>query len=296
MNKLFVWLIGLAAPLLGGIGADPHAVQLILRAKLIMDDRSGTVMGRQQSSPKKNIAWLIYGILTLFGAMLIILPAVIDDTPTAIGLVYCVWMVYIGLMLITEMSENLFDQRDLYVLLSRPINSVTLSLARILHIAAFSAKFALCLGVPTAIYLLIAKGFWVVLVYALLGVLAVAITMTGTLVFYLILLRRVPPERLKKVVGYFQMVATGFFFFAYQIPNLFGGEFEMLAGVRLVDEAWGFAFPGLWLGGLYKMLLLQQPGALALVQGTLGLAAAGFGTWFYVRQSRGYVDRLLALR
>ncbi|MEL7161615.1 MAG: hypothetical protein AAFN92_12725 [Bacteroidota bacterium] len=296
MNKLLIWLVGLAGPFWRQLGADPRATGLILRAKLLMDDRGGSVMGRQKTSQKKGMEWLLYGMLTLFGALLIILPIFIEDTPTAIGLVYCAWMVYIGLMLITEMSENLFDQRDLYVLLSRPINSVTLSLARILHIAAFSAKFALCLGVPTGIYLAVAEGIPALLVYGLLGVLAVAITMTGTLVFYLILLRRVPPERLKKFVGYFQMVATGFFFFAYQIPNLFGGEFEMLGGVQLVDAPWGFAFPGLWLGGLYKTLLLQGPGALALVQGLLGLTAATVGGWFYVRQSRGYVNNLLALR
>lgn len=296
MNKLLVWFVGLAAPLWRTLGADPRAISLILTAKLKMDDRSGAVMGRQQSSQKKGMEWLVYGMLTFFGCGLIILPAFIEDTATGIGLVYSVWIIYIGLLLITEMSENLFDQRDLYVLLSRPINSITLSMARILHIAAFSAKFALCLGVPVGIYLVFAVGPLAWLVYTLLGILVLAITMTGTLVFYLIMLRNIAPERLKKIVGYFQMVATAIFFFAYQIPNLFGGSFDALEGLKLVDTSWGFAFPGLWLGGLYKTILFQGPGALALVQGALGLLAAAGGLWFYVRQSRGYVNNLLALR
>lgn len=295
MNKLFTWLVGLANPLWRRLGADPNALRLILTAKLIMDDRGGAVMGRRQTQ-KKGMEWFLYLMLFLFGCGLVILPYWMTDKATAIGLVYSVWMIYIGLLLITEMSENLFDQRDLYVLLSRPINDVTLSLSRILHIAVFSAKFALLLGGPVGVYVLIGIGVWPFVIYVLLGVLAVVLTMTGTLVSYLILLRRVPKHKLKQIVGYFQMVATGIFFFAYQLPNLFGGSFEMLDQVHLVDTAWGFIFPGLWLGGLFKLLTFSGPGALAILQGLIGLGAAAFGLWFYIRESRDYASNLLELR
>lgn len=295
MNKLFTWLVGLANPLWRSLGADPHAIKLILTAKLLMDDRSGVVVGRRQTQ-KKGMEWFIYLMLLLFGGGIAALPFFLDDLSTAIGIAFSVCIVYIGLLLITEMSENLFDQRDVYVLLSRPINDLTLSLARILHIAVFSSKFALCLLAPLAIVLTIKAGVWALIAYFILCILTIAITMTGTLVFYLVMLRSVPKHRLKQIVGYFQMIATGIFFFAYQIPNLLGDTLGSFDGLILVDQPLGFAFPGLWLGGLFKVMTFGGPGTLAILQGVLGLAAAGGGLWFYVRQSKGYVSNLLALR
>ncbi|MEM6771116.1 MAG: hypothetical protein AAF597_11065, partial [Bacteroidota bacterium] len=205
MNKLFTWLVGLANPLWKSLGADPQAIKLILTAKLIMDDRAGIVMGRRQAK-QKGMEWFLYVMLLLFGCGIAAIPFFVNDLATVVGMAFSVIIVYIGLLLITEMSENLFDQRDLYILLSRPINDLTLSLARILHIAVFSAKFALCLGGPLGVVLVIKAGVWPFLVYLLLSVLTISITMTGTLVCYLLLLRSVPKHRLKQIVGYFQMI------------------------------------------------------------------------------------------
>ena len=103
MNKLFTWLVGLANPLWRRLGADPNALRLILTAKLIMDDRGGAVMGRRQTQ-KKGMEWFLYLMLFLFGCGLVILPYWMTDKATAIGLVYSVWMIYIGLLL--ELAGN----------------------------------------------------------------------------------------------------------------------------------------------------------------------------------------------
>ncbi len=294
MNKLFVWLVGLANPLWSRLGADPKAIALILSAKLKMDDRGGFAMGRQQSK-KSGMQTFVYLFIAMFGVFLVMIFNMVNDVPTALGFVFSFWMIYIGLMLITEMSENLFDQRDLYVLLSRPINDLTLSLSRILHIGVFASKFGLCLGVPTGIYFLGWVGGWPFFVYLLLSVFTLLITMTGTLVFYLILLRRVAPERVKKIVGYFQIVATFIFFIAYQLPSLVG-DISQFKDMVMVGEPLGFAFPGLWLGGLYKAMTQFGGGWMTFAQAAIAVVAAVGGLWFYVRQSRGYADRLLALR
>lgn len=294
MNKLFLWLVSLLNPLWRQFGADPKALDLILAAKLKMDDRGGFAMGRRQKK-QKNMEYLTYFFVGLMGAALLVVFTMTKDVATAVGLGFCVWVCYIGLMLITEMSENLFDQRDLYVLLSRPINDFTLSISRILHITVFASKFGLSLGVPTFVYLGIFEGVWPALAYFLVSILTIVITMTGTLVFYLVLLQRVPSDRVKKIVGYFQIVAAMLFFLAYQLPGLVG-DFVNVENIVLVDTAAGFSFPGLWLGGLYKAMTSTSTGVMAYAQAGLALLAAGAGSWFYLRQSVGYSERLLALR
>lgn len=294
MNKLMIWLVGLANPLWQAFGADPKALQLILATKLKMDDRGGYVMGQQQK-PKSGMEKLVFFFMTLFGAFTILFFVKLDHQATAISLVFSFWVIYIGLLLITELSETLFDARDLYVLLSRPITDVTLSLSRILHIGVFTTKFALCFAVPVGIYLAIWEGPWPLLVFCFLAVVTVVITMTGTLVFYLILLRRVPAQKLKKIIGYFQMLATGLFFILYQLPQ-FMDSFEGIADFRVSGEWSGFLFPGFWLGGWWSMLVEGGATSLSWAQAGLAIVAASAGAWFYVRQSSNYGEKLLELR
>lgn len=295
MNKLFLWLVSLLNPLWRQFGADPKAINLILAAKLKLDDRAGLAMGGQRQKKKKGMEYLTYFFVGLFGLFLVFLFSVIDDTASAVGLGFCVWVCYIGLMLITEMSQNLFDQRDLYILLSRPINDYTLSITRILHITVFASKFGLSLGLPSFVYLGFVEGPWSAIVYFFVGIMAIILTITGTLVFYLILLKKVPTDRVKKIVGYFQIIATFVFFTAYQLPSLLG-DLNSLEGVNLVDSAVGFSFPGLWLGGLFKALTTTSIGWMAYAQAALALLAVVFGSWFYLKQSSGYAERLLSLK
>ncbi|TXF91652.1 hypothetical protein FUA23_00270 [Neolewinella aurantiaca] len=294
MNKLFLWLVSLFNPVWRSIGADPKAIYLILKAKLLMDDRGGMMMGQRQKR-KKGMEYMTFIFIGIFGLCLVGLFMITEHYATAVGLGFSMWVAFIGMMLITEMSENLFDQRDLYVLLSRPINDFTLSISRILHIAVFAGKFGLCLGLPTLVYLAVFAGAWPAFVYFLLSILTIVITMTGTLVFYLLLLRHVDSAKLKKIVGYFQIVATFFFFIAYQLPSLIG-DVKVLQNIVVVGKPLGFTFPGLWLGGLYEAMTTTTASPLAYAQGLLALIAAGTGLWFYIRQSRGYADRLLQLR
>ncbi|MFK8164937.1 MAG: hypothetical protein AB8H12_20995 [Lewinella sp.] len=294
MNKLFLWLVSFLDPVWRKFDADPKAIKLILAAKLKMDDRSGFAMGKRKQQ-KKGMEYMTYFFIGLMGLFLVYLFQLSENPATAVGLGFSVWVCYIGLMLITEMSENLFDQRDLYVLLSRPINDYTLSISRILHITVFSGKFALCLGLPSFVYLGIVEGPWPAIAYFLVSIVAIVVIMTGTLVFYLLLLRKVPANRVKKIVGYFQILATFVFITMYQLPSLLG-DVNDLQNLKVVDSPLGFSFPGLWLGGLFKVMTTTSVGWMGFAQAALALIAAGFGGWFYLRQSTGYADRLLALR
>lgn len=298
MNKLFVWLVSRFNFLWSRLGADPRALALILLVKLKMDDRVGYVMGRQQAR-KTDMQYLIFGIAFLLGGIFVLPLIFMEHQATALGLIFSVWILYISFLLITEMSESLFDTRDLYILLSRPLNGVTLSLARMLHIGVFTGKFALCLGFIPGCYILFWIGPWAFIVYFILSLLAVILTMTSTLVVYLIILRNVAPEKVRNVIGYFQIVATVFFFALYQAPNLLnssGNELDLNFGlIRIVGEEWGFIFSGFWIAALWSLLVEGGANLLTYLQAGLGIAAAVAGLIFYVRRSSHYGENMLSM-
>lgn len=294
MNKLFVSLVRRLGAVWKSLGADPTAVALILDAKLKMNDRGGYVLGQRQA-PQSGMEYLVFFVMFLFGGMTIGLYFLFDRPADATGLIFTAWIIYIGLLLVTELSNNLFDTRDLYILLTRPITDATFSLARTLHIATFTAKFALCLGSPVLVFVSIYYGPWAGISFLVAAICTVIITMVLTLGAYLLLIRYVPSHKVRRYVGYIQIFLTSFFFILYQLPNLlntidFGDKFVL---PQLVGDWWGYVFPGLWVGGLWGGLNGLDLTGHTFVQAALGLVVTVGGSLFYVHQSKGYGQKLI---
>ncbi|MEL6669380.1 MAG: hypothetical protein AAFP08_10465 [Bacteroidota bacterium] len=296
MNKLFVWLTRQAAPLWRALGADPQALVYILDAKLKIDDRGGYAFGRQSTGGKGSIEFMAYFFITLFGLALVFLPAMFVHQPTAMGLVYSAWFVFVGFMLITEMSENMFDLRDLQLLLTKPINDLTFSLSRGLHVLVFTAKFTLCLALGLIVYFIGWRSPLEYLAFALVGILTAVLTMSATLALYLFLLRKVESSRLRKVIGWIQIILGVFFFTLYQLPNLVDMDGTSFGDFQLVDQLNGYWFPGLWLGALWGLLSGYSLGVHGIIQAVLGLGVVLAGAWFYISQSKDYGEKLMNLR
>lgn len=294
MNKLFVLLVNSFAPLWRKLGADPRALALILSAKLKMDDRGGYVMGQRQQ-PKSGMEFLVFMFMGLLGCFSISAFFLLDIPADALAIIFSFWLLYVGLMLITEMSENLFDTRDIYILLTRPITDATLSLSRILHIGVFTSKFVFSLGLPVFVFMLFYYGIWPALTFFLCSVIIVVTTMVSTLITYLMLLRYAPADKVRKWVGYLQIVMASFFFILYQLPNILGETLSKADFVlpEIVGNGWGFLFPGFWAAGLWATLNGQIVNALSIGQAALAIFAAVFGLIFYVRQSRDYGQNLV---
>ena len=293
---MFLWLTGRLAPLWLRLGADPRALRLILDAKLKMGDRSLQVMGMEQSN-SRDYSGIMYFFLFLFGCLFIALYLAFEDQPTAVGLIFTFVSVYLGFMLVTEMSEHLFDLRDLTILYSRPITDATLSLSRGLLILTFTAKFALPLLLPLGLVLLFLSPLLAVL-YFFLSILIVAMTVSFTLGLYLSLLRRVPTHRLRRALGYLQIGLSTFFVVGYQLPNLLnlssggGGE---IWDLHIAGTWWGFVWPGFWLGGIWD-LVTTGGNLLSLSQALLALFATAASVAYYLRQSGDYGSQLMGMR
>ncbi|MEM8586332.1 MAG: hypothetical protein AAGF87_18805 [Bacteroidota bacterium] len=295
MNKLFLWLTRQAAPLWSALGADPQAMVHILRAKLKIDDRGGYAFGRQSMNSNGNMAFFAYFFITLFGLVLVFLPAGLAHQPTAMGLVFSAWFVFIGFMLISEMSESMFDLRDLQLLLTKPINDLTFSLSRGLHVLVFTSKFTLCLAIGLIVYFIVWRGPLQLLAFLFVGIWAAVLTMSATLALYLVLLRKVETSRLRKVIGWMQIILGIFFFTLYQLPSLLDLDGLSVSDFKLVDDLSAYWFPPLWLGALWGLLSGFAMEVHGLIQAALGFGIVIAGAWFYVSQSKGYGEKLMKL-
>ena len=296
MNRLLLWSVACLAPVWQGLGADPRALRLILASKMKIGDRSLKVLGQAQGK-SSDYAILMYCFLFLIGIFLVFLYLAVDDKPTAIGMIFTFVSVYLAFMLVTEMTDTLFDSRDLTLLYSRPVSDATLSLSRGLYVLLFAGKFVLPLTVPLGLGLLYLAPLMVP-VYALLCLLLTVIVVSMTLGLYLTLLRRMAPDRLRRVLGYLQVGLTTLFILVYQLPNLINltDSGDGIFDLRIVGTFWGFCWPGFWLGGVWDSLTHFGVRPLSIVQGLLGIGGAAVGVRYFVSQGSNYGAQLMGVR
>ena len=295
MNSLLLWSVGRLGSLWRGLGADPRALRLILETKLKVGDRSLKMPGRTQEKAT-DFSVLIYFFLFLFGCLLAFVYLGSTDPATGIGLGLTAIGIYVAFMLVIEMADTLFDRRDLSLLYSRPVNDATLSLSRGLYILLFASKFVLPLSVPVALAVVYRQPLFFPLY--LLIVLLLTITVVGlTMGVYLTMLRRMPPENLRRNLNYAQIGFTTIIIALYQLPNLLNltGSGGWLLERQLAGSGWGFLGPGFWLAGLWDTVSHPLARPMSLAQAVLGVGVAAWSVGFFVRQGRNYGAQMMAM-
>ncbi|OAV42791.1 hypothetical protein [Lewinella sp. 4G2] len=294
MNKLFVWLIGLFGPLWERAGADPRAVKLIVATKLKVSDRvpKGMNYGARKKKPSKWMEFFSYFMMALIGLVVVVLLFKFDHQPTALGIGYSVIGIYLCMMLVLELSDSIFDTRDVSVLLSRPISDFTFALSRGLFVFAYAAKMMLSMALPPFICLAFIAPLQLPIFFLATTAITV-ISTVGILSFYQFLLRKLSTATLKKVLSTTQMLFSGFFIMIYLGPQLASGIDDSYYGIRLVGETAGFIFPSFWIGAWHD--LGAGATTLSYVQAGLGLATVILASVVYRSQAQGYAAGLLKL-
>ena len=295
MNSLLLWLIGLLAPVWRGLGADPRAVKLIVATKLRVSDRTSTktLSGTKKKKTGKWAEALSYLMLLFIGGILVLFMIRIDHLPTALGAGYVILAVYLAMLLILELSESIFDTRDVTVLLSRPITDMTFALARGLFVFTYSVKMMLVMTIIPFGYLAMTSPLELPIFLVATTALTVMSTVT-VLIFYQYLLRKLSANRFKKLLGTIQIAFSGFFISLYLAPQLIGNIDENAAGLRIVGEVYGFAFPSFWVAAWHD--LGAEATALSYVQAGLGVFAFIAAVYLYRTQAGGYGASLMQLR
>ncbi len=229
------------------MGIDYQQLESILRVKLIMDNRRGFANStkKKNSSNQLLLQTIVYTVLGVFIGTFI---SSISHTLTAYTLVFSMIMAMIAMMMISEFSVVLIDTRDNAILLPRPVNSKTMTLAKILHIAIYLLQLSLSLSIASFVYTILNYGFLVALGFLFMVFLSTLFTLFLTNLFYLGLMRVVNGEKLKDILVYFQIGMAILFMGAYQLlPRLI--EMSDFYNAQMAVEWWTYLIPSAWFAG-----------------------------------------------
>jgi ABC-2 type transport system permease protein len=163
MDKLFLKCITWLNPILARMGVDTVQLGLILRLKLMIDNRRPKGMFARTSNKQMKegkMQWLTT-IMTLIMGVLIALVLVMNNAPYVTHTIYfLIFMVLMALTMISDFTSVLIDVRDHYILLPRPVNDRTIAVSRILHISIYVLRLALLQGLPALILIGLLTGRW----------------------------------------------------------------------------------------------------------------------------------------
>lgn len=206
-----------------GMGADATQLEDILAIKLVMDDRKPMSFGRQRKQKKdiKYATWLSVFFSLLTGFFYLFFLFGIKDPVSSLFMYFTIFLFMLTFTLITDFSNVLFDPKEKYVLLPRPVNDKTIFLARTLHSFIYLFRIVIPMSLPGWVALGIKYGWQSAILFPFMLVLMVFIALFLVNACYLLLLRFVKAEKFKEALSYFQIIFSILLFgMYYMLPRL----------------------------------------------------------------------------
>ncbi len=218
MDKLILKIMLFACRLLVKQGVDYERLQVIAETKVLMDRRRVYLNWRQKQQKENSnpllLTLLLYGLFGLFAALMIF---AIQSLVMAMIFLHSYLLFMMTMTMITDFSAVLLDTTDNQVILPRPVNGKTLFMARLAHILVYLLQFTIALTLLPVLCIFILFGFATGLASIATLLLTVALAVFVTYLLYGLILRFSNEQKVKDIVGYFQVFMTVFFAVGFQV-------------------------------------------------------------------------------
>lgn len=221
-------------------------VNMIASTKLILDNRrNATVFVRKQKEEPKNamlFALLMYAIFSFFMGIVVF---GIGSFVLAMIILHSYFIFMLIMTMITDFSNVLLDTSDSQIILPKPVSSRTLLVARTAHIIVYLGQIVLALMLIPLIATFIKYGILSGLLLILTIILTSAIGIFTTYILYGVVLRYANEQKVKDIIGYFQIFMTIFFAVGYQlIPRLISLE---AVSTNFSLQWYSYLLPPVWM-------------------------------------------------
>ena len=279
------------------IDVDYFAMRKILQVKLTLDGRRTSTVMQNNTTDKDNEkngfnkSLILYGF---FGLMLLVFLFLGDNYLYQMTLVLGMFMFFMMTILISDFSSVLLDLRDKEILLSKPINSRSLNMAKVLHIIIYTSMITLAMIGPSLIVGLISKGFLFSLILLFEVILINLFLIVATGLMYLLILRFFDGEKLRDIINYVQIILTVALSVGYQ---LIGRVFDIadLGSIVLVDKWWSFILPPIWFAAPFELIIRKNFSTNIIIFSLMALIIPIISIVIYIKAMPSFESNLQKL-
>lgn len=246
MDKLILQFVLFCCRLLVKQGVDFERLKIIAETKILMDRRR-VYMNWKQKQQKENsnpmlMTQIIYAAFGLFiGMMIFTLKSLVLN----MIFIHAYILFMMSMTMITDFSSVLLDTADNQIILPKPVNSKTLFAARLVHILVYLLQFTIALAAFPLLFIFIKFGLLTGLASIITILLTVAFAVFLTYLLYALILQFSNEQKVKDIVGYFQIFMTIFFAVGFQvIPRLINFD-QFSASFHL--HTYSYFLPPVWM-------------------------------------------------
>jgi ABC-2 type transport system permease protein len=296
IDKFLLWLTMLIAPVYTKMGVHLPHLKTILITKLVIDNR--TVSGFYNRYSKKEGTLSDATAITMFlsliiGASLLVFFLFSDDI-TRLTFYFLTFMFMMGMSIIVNFTTILFDAKDNYILLTKPVNPATIIVSRLLHTLINIAKIAIPMLLPAMVAIGISRGLWASMIFLPISALVVIFTVFLVNIFYLLLLKIASPAKFNSLISGFQIFFPILLFVLYQLGS---GLFRSSAlnNFILADQIYLWLIPSYWFAGTWKLLNSFSFDPKHLISALLSIGMTLLSLWLIVKYLAPAFQRKLYL-
>jgi ABC-2 type transport system permease protein len=243
----FAWLFKL-------LGIDYQQFRSILEVKFILDGRRQYTgfnrSAKQDNESNSRFYWVLFSH-ALMGIFTAIWIATIDQHALYVmSFVYSYLLFMITFTLISDFSEIIIDTTDNLILLPRPVDSRTILLARLVHIASYLFMITLANILFSLVVIFFKFGFIYSILHLVLSLIIALVSVVATSALYLVLINYLSKERLNTIISYVQIFFTMFLVVGYQFMGRVGDLTKFTVAKR--DTSWWYYLsPPSWCASIF---------------------------------------------
>lgn len=201
------------------LGVDYQNMRRILQLKLVMDSRRvPTILGSSKKADEEGNSFIkslwIYSLMSL-----VVVPFVYMklNYMLQMSIVFGILMFMIMTSLISDFSGVLLDIRDKNIILSKPVENKTLSMAKTIHVLIYLFLITISLAIIPLVTALLRQGILFFILFLLEIIFMDLFIVALTALLYLLILKFFDGEKLKDIINYVQIglsiaIAVGYQF------------------------------------------------------------------------------------
>ena len=237
-----------------GFGIDYKLLRIILKTKLTLDSRRAPVINTNEKKKEEGKSSLFKGYFLhlLFGVFLAFFIYFIKDEMLRMMYFTGAFFFMTTMYLISDFSFVLLDTKDKNILLTKPVDSRTVSLSKVLHILIYMFKLNAFIAGPSLIALAMSNDLMVVPIFLLEILMMDLIIFLMTAFIYLLVLRFFDGELLRNIINLIQILLTILVTIGYQIAVRMI-DFTSLQNVVYSFNVTHYLNPILWFGAPFEI-------------------------------------------
>ncbi|MDR7869731.1 MAG: hypothetical protein RIN55_02645 [Tissierellaceae bacterium] len=279
------------------LGIDYPSMRKIIQVKLVLDSRRISTVMQGNTSKKdeeKNNFYKSFIMYFIFGLLMIPFVLFGDNYLFKMTLVFGMFMFFMMTTLISDFSSVLLDLRDKEIILSKPINSKTLNMAKIIHIIIYTSMITMAMIIPSLIAGSVKNGILFFIIYLVEVVLINLFLIVLTGLIYLLILRFFDGEKLRDIINYVQIGLTITITVGYQ---LIGRVFDVvdLTKVQMTQSWWSFILPPIWFAAPFEFFINNNKSMNIIIYSLLALIIPIIAIIIYVKTTPAFERNLQKL-